>query len=45
VSNLGTENDRNKLVSALSYLSATRCLMNDEQVILDELIIGPSGQG
>ena len=45
VSNLGTENDRNKLVSALSYLSATRCLMNDEQVILDELIIGLSGQG
>ena len=44
VSNLGTENDRNKLLSALSYLSAVRCLMESEQVILDELITGLAGQ-
>ncbi len=37
-SNLGTETDRNKLISALSYLSAARCLKTDDQVTLDELI-------
>jgi len=39
LSNLGTENDLNKLVSALSYLSATRCLNEDDQMVLDELIV------
>ena len=37
-SNLGTENDLNKLVSALSYLSATQCLEEGEQVIVNRLI-------
>jgi len=37
-SNLGTENDLNKLISALSYLSATQCLGQDEQVKVDEVI-------
>ena len=31
VGNLGTEADRNRLISALSYLSATRCLPAHEQ--------------
>ena len=37
-SNLGTENDLNKLISALSYLSATQCLGKEEQWVVDELI-------
>jgi len=31
VGNLGTANDRNKLLSAFSYLSATRCLGEEDQ--------------
>ena len=37
--NLGTENDISKLISALSYLSATRRLNAQEQDNLDNLII------
>ncbi|MEO6977098.1 MAG: hypothetical protein ABJA76_13980 [Mucilaginibacter sp.] len=37
-SNLGTENDVNKLISALSYLSATQCLEKEEQGTVDGLI-------
>jgi hypothetical protein len=36
--NLGTENDRNKLLSALHYLSATKCLDNKEQAMVEEMI-------
>lgn len=35
---LGTDNDKNKLVSALSYLSATRCLDAADQQRIDQLI-------
>lgn len=35
---LGAESDRNKLISALSYLSATRCLNKNEQEKTDGLI-------
>jgi len=38
VSNLGTDTDINKLISALSFLSATRCLPADEQQKIDALI-------
>ncbi|MEO6632373.1 MAG: hypothetical protein ABIN13_11640, partial [Mucilaginibacter sp.] len=38
-SNLGTKNDVNKLISALSYLSATQCLGEEEQVKVDRLVI------
>ncbi|HZY35107.1 MAG TPA: hypothetical protein VFE53_00580 [Mucilaginibacter sp.] len=38
VGNLGTDNDLNKLISALSYLSATRCLGDDDQTILDQMV-------
>ena len=38
VGNLGTPNDIAKLSSALSYLSATRCLPPDEQAKVDKLI-------
>ncbi|MGN6569023.1 MAG: tetratricopeptide repeat protein [Flavipsychrobacter sp.] len=38
ISNLGTGHDINKLISALSLLSATRCLPADEQQKIDELI-------
>ena len=38
VSYLGTEQDRNKLISALSYLSATRCLDEKDQQNTDALI-------
>jgi tetratricopeptide (TPR) repeat protein len=38
-SNLGTRNDINKLISALSYLSATRCLNDEEQTIVDDLVV------
>ena len=44
LSNLGTENDLNKLISALSYLSATRCLDEAEQGIVDGLVIKLSGK-
>ncbi|HEY4324593.1 MAG TPA: hypothetical protein VGN20_11425 [Mucilaginibacter sp.] len=43
--NLGTENDLDKLVSALSYLSATRCLNAEEQEIVDGLVIRLSNKG
>jgi hypothetical protein len=42
ISNLGTEDDLNKLVSALSYLSATRCLDAGDQGIVDGLVVGLS---
>ncbi|MDO3641850.1 hypothetical protein [Mucilaginibacter sp. L3T2-6] len=38
VGNLGTENDINKLISALSYLSATQWLDEGEQVLLDGVV-------
>lgn len=38
VSNLGTANDINKLISALSYLSAARCLGEADQGIVDGLV-------
>jgi len=38
VGNLGTANDRTKLLSAFSYLSATRCLSVDEQRTVGEII-------
>ena len=44
ISNLRTENDINKLISALSYLSATRCLDTAEQDVVDELVIRLSGK-
>jgi tetratricopeptide (TPR) repeat protein len=37
--NLRTEKDLNKLISALSYLSATRCLNEEEQGIVDGLVV------
>ncbi len=45
IANLGTENDINKLISALSYLSATRCLNGEEQDIVEELVKRLSGTG
>jgi len=36
--NLGSEADRNKLISALSYLSATRCLPIHEQTQIERII-------
>jgi hypothetical protein len=36
--NLGTETDRSKLISALSYLSATRCLPDHEQDDIDRIV-------
>ena len=44
VSNLGTDNDMNKLISALSYLSATRYLSEEDQALLDKLISDLSSQ-
>jgi len=44
IGNLGTENDRNKLISALSYLSATRCLDEEEQEVVGGLIVELSGK-
>ncbi len=38
VTYLGTENDRNKLLSAFSYLSAMRCLGGEEQGMVEEII-------
>ncbi len=38
-SNLGTENDVNKLISALSYLGATQCLGEEEQLVVGRLVI------
>jgi tetratricopeptide (TPR) repeat protein len=40
IGNLGTESDINKLISALSYLSATQWLEEDEQKIVDGLVRG-----
>jgi len=40
VANLGTENDHNKLISALHYLSATKCLDEKEQAQVEEIIAG-----
>jgi tetratricopeptide (TPR) repeat protein len=39
VSNLGTALDNSKLLSALSYLGAANCLIDEEQKIVEELII------
>jgi tetratricopeptide (TPR) repeat protein len=36
--NLGTEEDMNKLISALSYLNATKCLIASEQQMTEQLI-------
>jgi tetratricopeptide (TPR) repeat protein len=44
VSNLGTENDLNKLKSALSYLSAARCLDEEDQGMVDVLVVKLSGK-
>jgi tetratricopeptide (TPR) repeat protein len=38
VNSLSTANDRTKLLSVFSYLSATRCLSVDEQSIVGEII-------
>jgi hypothetical protein len=38
VSNLASENDRNKLLSAFSYLAAMRCLNEQEQRAVEEII-------
>ena len=38
VSYLGTKNDRDKLLSAFSYLSAMRCLGEDEQALVEGII-------
>jgi tetratricopeptide (TPR) repeat protein len=38
VGNLGTENDRNKLLSAFSYLSAMRCLSEEEQRTVEAIV-------
>jgi|ERR1700743_1453466 len=38
VGNLGTENDKNKLLSAFSYLSAMRCLSEEEQGAVETII-------
>jgi tetratricopeptide (TPR) repeat protein len=38
VGNLGTENDRNKLLSAFSYLSATKGLNIQEQQMVDKIV-------
>ena len=43
LSNLGTEKDINKMISALSYLSAVRCLNDEEQALIDHLVIELSG--
>jgi tetratricopeptide (TPR) repeat protein len=39
VGNLGTENDRNKLLSAFSYISAMRCLDEKEQRVVESIIV------
>jgi hypothetical protein len=38
VGNLGTENDIKKLISALSYLSATQWLDDSEQAMIDAFV-------
>jgi len=43
IGNLGTENDISKLISALSYLSAIRCLSEEEQDAVGGLIMELSG--
>lgn len=40
IGNMGTENDINKLISALSYLSATQWLKEEEQKVVDGLVRG-----
>lgn len=42
VNSLGTANDRNKLLSAFSYLSATRCLSEEDQKKVEEIIASVS---
>ena len=37
--NTGKGNDRNKLISALSFLSSTRCLSQEDQEKIDDLIL------
>ncbi|HEY8931670.1 MAG TPA: hypothetical protein VIM55_20880 [Mucilaginibacter sp.] len=37
--NLGTESDINKLITALSYISASKCLNADDQQRVDELVV------
>jgi hypothetical protein len=44
VGNLGSTNDMHKLISALSYLSASRSLCSEEQAIVEQVIIQLSGQ-
>lgn len=44
VGNLGTESDIEKLISALSYLSATRSLNSEEQKIIEGLIVDLAGK-
>jgi len=44
VGSLGTANDRNKLLSAFSYLSATRCLGEGDQKKVKEIISSLSGE-
>jgi tetratricopeptide (TPR) repeat protein len=44
IGNLGTEVDISRLISALSYLSATRSLSSKEQEKLDALILTLSGK-
>lgn len=43
IGNLGTENDISKLISALSYLSAIRCLNEEEQGIVGGVIVKLQG--
>lgn len=40
---LGTENDKNKLLSAFSYLSAMKCLKDNEQTEIETIIKRLSG--
>jgi len=39
VSNLGSDIDKEKLRSALSYLSAAKCLCEEEQKLIEDLIV------
>lgn len=38
VGNLGIEADRNKLISAFSFLAATRCLNGEEQKLIEQVV-------
>lgn len=40
IGNMGTENDIDKLISALTYLSATQWLKEEEQKVVDGLVRG-----